>query len=136
MGRQYLKLKFLSFFLLLLLLLRLLLSGLYLLLSLLLSLLVVVIYLFIFNTIVICFFFYCRSMLDGLLRKLNFYFLYSYFKENSPRFGLAMREFSFDLSWFQKLIQLILCIINKHPSLLALFPLGKVLRIPLVGFLK
>ena len=58
-----------------------------------------------------CYFvFFCRCILHGLLRKLNFCFFYIYLKGNSPRFGLAKRGLAFDLSWFQKLI---LCIINK-----------------------
>ena len=40
-------------------------------------------------------------------------FLYFCHKGNFPRFGLAIRELTFDFSWFQKLIQLILCIINE-----------------------
>ena len=37
-----------------------------------------------------------------LLRKL-FCFLYFCHKGNSPRFGPAVRELSFDFTWFQKL---------------------------------
>ena len=53
------------------------------------------------------------------LSEFNFCFLYFCLKGNSPRFGLAIQELLFDLSWFQKLIDLILlsCIINKLKNL-------------------
>ena len=49
-------------------------------------------------------FFFCRWILHGLLRKLNFHCLHFCVKGNSPHFGLAIQELPFDLSWFQKLI--------------------------------
>ena len=49
-------------------------------------------------------FFFCRWILHGLLRKLNFHCLHFCVKGNTPHFGLAIQELPFDLSWFQKLI--------------------------------
>ena len=58
------------------------------------------------------FFLFCRCALYGLLRKLLCFLCFCH-KENSSRFGPAIWELSIDFNWFQKLIQLILCIINK-----------------------
>ena len=59
------------------------------------------------------FFLFRGCTLHGVLRKFELCFAYFFLKGNSPHFGLAIQELPFDFSWFQKLIQLILYIINK-----------------------